>query len=431
MLYALKRIYQRIFTFNKFLSVIVETSSDGDLKVKGCSIQLQKDNTFVEQTFIWKTVEDFVKQAKKAQVVVLLLQDERILTKIVSSTGDEQPNILLNRTFPGISLENLYFQYEILPANQAHVSIIRKEYLNEVFKWLDAHKIAPYFISLSPLTASLEISSHEKPTLVQVGSNFVEFANGYPVASRKANISGFDAVRSIVLNADFGTANITHTSLPFFSSVFKAISAEKTIFHNAQKIQDYRQNTLSALLMLRLTFLIGGFSLAMIGMLFGTNLYYKGSKQRLDYEVTEYKATFGSLSKHLTESAKRDTIALESSILALRANSFVIDQISASIPSQIRLTSLELYPRHTINRQGDRKAICKVDRAVLVKGTCDQVVDLDQWLGYIRDYKWVRQAELIKVETNSLSKTVFEVKIDLSEEDLVSPYFLSVIYWPL
>jgi hypothetical protein len=96
--------------------------------------------------------------------------------------------------------------------------------------------------------------------------------------------------------------------------------------------------------------------------------------------------------------------------------SFYADRIGASIPREIRLSKLEVFPVRQKSK-GEHKIVEIENKTILVTGLCTRPTVLNEWVVHMKMLKWVNEVTLEDYHFDALEKEgVFTVRVKAGTE---------------
>lgn len=388
---------------NRFCGI--EHTLKGDQSILYTTIlKRSKKEVYIETCFSSKTVEELASKLQKNQHVVLIINDDKVLTKALKGTVSNPLN-LINSAFPNIDISGFYYEI-ILQGDISFVSICRKEHIDALIETYQKYNIqvvsfslgnhiisssVPYIDDTLVCTSNAKITT-ENNTIKTIDDAETDNEKHYNING--LNISnhhllGFSGALSGIVDSRFSTTNYQD---------------KKNILLNAYKqvrfFKLFLKNGLVAILaILLINFLFYNFYFNWVNTLNQAsqiNQHTKSSILKLNESVNKAKKTADDLFK--SNASK---------------SSFYIDAIVNSLPHSILLSEINYQPLKKTIRPD--KPIENNTNAIVVSGSSNNKTEYSDWVVRLENMSWTKT---VTVEAYNDSKTAtshFSIKININQ----------------
>lgn len=323
--------------------------------------------------------------------LVLSVSGKGILHKKVQQQGDNKEK-LFDYVFPNARISEYVVQYSACPDNSFYVSVVRKDQTQRLLKELT---------DLGYDTLSLSLGAFATGSLLKA----IQFPNGQLNAGKhqlQVDQSGIlDYLYTSSENVsvlDVAGQQISSELLVAYSMAFqslvKGIDKVEAVYDLFNQLQaDYKEKKVFKMLSIGGLFFF--FGLLVINTVTYSLLAEKNNRLSADY---------GSV-QHLTVSNKKDSEEFNRKELFLSqagwlnpaAISYYSDRIASSLPAEIQLISLSVYPFNEQVSRKDKKEVFEPNM-ILMNGISKRPTDINYLVKALNTYSWIKQ---IKVQDYS------------------------------
>lgn len=307
---------------------------------------------------------------------------------------------------PNYSEANFYAQKTTSPETQNFVSFIRKSDLQPFFQEIEKQHITPIHLEFGPF--SLKTVSGELTTEIHLNNQRI-------LLNEKGFVSAIEPSETKPQSYDF---NFEEQHIPLQNSLALA-SGINYFTEEVELVSNVpNQEALQAFELKRGMRLL---SLAALAFLFIALLvnylifdHYAAKNRELSQIHTHNKSLLEKY-KHLeTLKAKKEKVlAVQSGIQAL-IHSKTTDQLAASLPTNIRIDKLDLFPFQEKIQEGKR--LSRQAQTIYIEGQYMESKVFTAWIKTLKQMKWIKSLSIEKIEQNALEHTQsFNLKIEVYE----------------
>lgn len=378
---------------------IEHTSENGEPQLYATLLKKQKQELELERISEAESVETLASELPKHQHVFLIINDQNVLSKAISSEQKEARQ-LVNMAFPNINLEAFF--YEILyQGNQHYISICRKSYVNELIKTYTDYGLSIINLSLGNTLVS--------GVQTFIDSDTIHTSNAKIIVENGVIQAIENAESSELKNYDINGLNIKAEQLLSFSGALATVISEPNTLTNYDSDRLVLQNEfkqtrffkqflkfgLGLLLVLLLTnFFFFSHYFEKVGLLEETaqvNLKAKDNMLKLKTSVDKTK-------KMVDDMLKSD----------VSKSSFYTNAIVQSMPSTIVLTELNFHP--LLKRIKAEQSIQINKNSIIVSGQSNASAAFSKWVSEMETLAWIQS---IDITYNDLSRSTSEFSLTI------------------
>ncbi len=389
---------------NRFCG-IEHTTKKGTPIIVSHILKKKKTEVIVENNFEAHTVQEIVGKLPKKQHAVLVINNENVLSKTV--TSEQKDNLkLVYKAFPNINLNEFYF--EVSHQSSTHfISLCRKEHVDALIEEYENNGISIINISLgNTLISSIlnfistdDIStSNAVITLDAHGIEHIEKTDD--VELKYYDINGLRASNEDVLSLSgalqsaLGNNNSETNFEARKQSLLKTYEASR--FFN----QFLKFAGIFILMLLSMNFLFFNHYYNEVNVLKQTSQVNQNTRQKII-----------SLSESVGKKQKMVDDILKSNA---SKSSFYINAIITSTPSSVLLTSLSYQPLER-RIKIDKKIELRHNTIVIVGDSNDKTAFFE-WINSLESKDWVKNAKITDYGDVSKSKSTFGLKIHIDND---------------
>lgn len=384
---ALKQILKPK-TFNV---LIVDFSKDH--AVSAFVVQ-RKKNWEVSSEINYKNIEDFCKNTKSNNPVLLHCKGKGV----ISRNTESHPNLRDNLTVNGDKLD---FYFNELHQDQAYVSMVRKDKIEPVIKVLNTFHHIIYNFSIGPF-------------ILQVLSEKGKIENDYLLEINESKIKSFSQNKDGIKSFNFNDKLLNGDQQYALASVLVLSEDEGWTFpFTKEEISINRKESAEK----RKFALFGVFILSFFLLLLFSNYLYQGYLNQenadLEGEISVYAGNLSQIEQLNSEIERKTALVSSSAVSSANYLSYYIDQIVSSVPNAIKLSNLEVYP---LTDKLKQKRRISLDESIEVVGVVANSRVMDNWVLELEKLSWTRKIQIINFSRAEDSKSAFEIKIFIKDE---------------
>lgn len=380
----------KIWEPRKIQVISIELANDGE-RYHYVNLKKSKGEVIVKDNFSEKNIEELIKNVSKSTPVILHFYGKGVLNRVVPPDPDFLDKLLVNA-----DKKEFYFSHEDIN-NQRYASFSRKDKIDELISRFDSIKDNIIDFSIGPYNAISE-NLPVKPTATPLGK------------IKKDNrvysfVKDETPTKNFFLNQNFGkglfaavTGYLFLNNAPIFS--FLNEKEQKSIQSNfTDKIQ-FQQ--------------LGIFTLSFFLIALISNYFYQGhinkKNHAIEQEIMIYGDNLNKIDLIDQEILRKKQLITSSGIIGGTRFSHYLDQIGSSLPSEVSLEEIEIYPIEKKLKQKE-KPVFK-DNSILISGNTQQSSIIDDWISKLNSLDWVKSVAIISFIKNDDNKySYFQIKI--------------------
>jgi hypothetical protein len=383
----------------------VEHSTQNESEILNATVLLQsKKELNISVSLNENTVEGLSKHLPKHQHIVLIINNEKVLSKTIENEQSDALKLVYS-AFPNINLKDFY--YEVLSQKSTHfINICRKDYVNSLIEDYSKHQLSIINISLG---------NH---SLV----NLVDFIQGSKIYSSNAEIivqnkSILQIKKGSVSqeNYDLNGISVNNQQLLSFSGALQTIlknNVSKTNFssHKKHLIDAFRHTRFfNEFLKLGGLFILG--VLLMNFMFF--NHYFNNVNELK--QVSEINQTTKNQIFILNESVSKKQ-KMVNDLLKSNASksSFYSHTIIQSLPKTILLSAYNYQP--LLRRIKEGTEIELNEHTILVSGTSNESAGFSEWVNRLEKINWIEKVSINDYRNTRSKRSEFKISISIKND---------------
>lgn len=361
------------------------------LKKKKNEFEIEKQNQF-------NSFNEIIKSINKEQHLYLIVNNNHVLSKSITKILNENKAVL--SAFPAIKIKDFY--YEVLQLEtMTHVSICRKEYINELMHSYKNQHINIIGFSLGNSIIGTIIPFISNSTFTTSNASIVANANDLVSIEFKNNATEIPYIVNGI--------TISNNYMLSLAGIIKYYTNQNTTIANFREdnllsSKSYTQKRFFNIglkiglgllfLLLFINFILFDFYNNKITILTEKTQINLASKEknRILYKELEIK-------KKLIDDIVNSTSS---------KTSLYFDQLGASIPATILLNSIEYQP--VLKNIEEDKKVELNKNILLIKGISMKGEDFSNWIKNIENKSWVKSVNIVEYGTGKKIKTSFELK---------------------
>ncbi len=323
----------------------------------------------------------------------VIINGKGIIHRKVHSNENDSANTLLNKLLPNANPEDFVIQKTPVNTEEAIVSVIRVNSLNELLQQFIDHQltnisacfIGPFVVNnLLPLLDpalfdnehlhinnfklqvkeqqihNIEVSSTPLPDQIRIGNDLLPCQLLIPFA---AALTGFTGE----------TQDIVSSGL---------LNRLKEEFQQKQKFE-----------LRSWSFLITIFLILIINYFVFNNYWSKNREMTAQLELTQ--AASQRYAKLRSDFDQKEGFLKENGLLESSRTSYFADQLAKELPSSLQLTGLNIHPLKKKKAGEEDHGFSFENKTILVSGNCQRNTELNEWMKKIKKLNWVNDVSLL------------------------------------
>ncbi len=385
---------------------IEHSSKNGADIIYGIQLKQSKGELNIESSFEEKTIEDASNKLAKNQHLTLVINNDKVLSKFIES--DQQDTLkLVYKVFPNANLKDFYF--EILSQKNNHfVSLCRKDYVDNIIKDYEKHKISILNFSLgNNLIETITNFIKEKDDEIFSSNSKIQLKNNHIVQIENAEV----ITKDYVING----LNTFNSHLLALSGALQLLLNNQTTLTNFSEeknrlINEFKQTRFfNQFLKLGGLFILG---LLLVNFVFFNHYFNKVNELKQVYEINQTsKSQIIKLNESVSKKQKMVDDLLKSND---SKTSFYSNQIMKSLPFSILLSEFNYQP--LLKRIKTEKEIELENNIITVSGTSSDSKIFSIWVNQLEQQNWINKVDIIDYGSTSSNTSDFIIKIVLTDE---------------
>ena len=368
-------------------------------------VKRKDQELFIANEVTFTELKDIPQSLKKNRPLFLVINSDKILTKILESEVGVDPKALVNLAFPNLDFETFYYELAQFPGKTV-ISISNKSYIDGYLDKFSA-------MGIDVIDFSLGICSVEGIT-GHIRKNSIYTSRSELKLDGNAVIAQLALASELTLKNNIKSLEVSNSTMLGFASIVRYISGRKKIrnFESTASVglKEFRNKRIFSLLLKSfLTIVLG--ALLLNFMIF---MYYFNAMEKLQTTSTSNLSGVEVL-KQLKENTKNKEQIIEA--LGYAANSkssFFMDQIAVNMPSTMLLEEIRYQPLEKPIRTSKQVEVIR-DR-ITVSGTSVDSEEFSKWIQQLEHLSWVETVETMDYDYSKNNVSDFSIKINLGEQ---------------
>lgn len=346
------------------------------LSKKGNTIRIEKKEKAID------SAEALLKQIPAGIPVYLAVNGKGILHKKINAAATADAQALLSKVLPNAAASEFYLQHTTA-GSELLVSVIRKQQLDDLLA------------SLKPLpVVGCTLGSVAVAGIAPL-LGYTDYRYDIITAAQRLTISDkhlLDVVNETASpeNYSIGDDKISSTTITAYAAALSHFTGSRVqagvpLLQQAQ--EEFKQQRIfktagGALLVFVLVLLLGNY--------FAFQHFWE-KKNTLE---TQLALNGGELQRYqVLEKAitEKQQFLQSSGLLYASRTAYYADQLAAGMPESIALTRLNVSPRRQLQAND---SIAFTPAEIQVEGQCKQSLELNNWMGKLKELNWVKQVVL-------------------------------------
>ncbi len=366
----------------------------------------RKKKLDVEATFKVSSIEQLSSKIKKTQHVFLIINNDQVLTKSLETTPETNPNHIVTSAFPNLNISNFY--YEIIKQGEKFfVSICRKTYVDDLI--INYKKEGINIINISLGNNIISNITNFIDTTELISSNAKLALNNKLISSLEKqekikehdyNINGLQ-VNSLGL---LSLSGALETNINNYNSDSNFEALIKTLKNDYSQSRFFQQFIKIGLVIVLSILLVNFFVFN----------YYFNEVNALKQASAINNTTKQDLLK-LNEAVEKSQKMVEDMLQSSSSkSSFYINNIVESLPETILLSHVNFQP--LTKKLKENKPVITNTNTIIFSGESVNSETFSKWIASLDDLNWVNSIDILSYEDTSLSKSKFNLKLSMTNE---------------
>ena len=383
-----------IIKSNQILGVHCFLQSSGELQINYVLISRNKGKLAIEKMdSVCGGIEQLSNEVPSSIPVFLSLDGKGILTKKVTL---DPAKSLIHQAIPNASEEEFTVQQFGGVDNQAFISLIRKNSLNDLLAQFNEQKFLVIGLALGPLKViNIRRLFENLPAELTIGvykitcdrdNQIIDFSKEKEVSSETSYHIGDEKIPATFL-------------LPYYHALtYYVPDADELQYPEiTQQFEEFTSKRIfvvagwSALIIL--------FLILMVNMLYFTS--FSDRQKILEAEVSGNKELLGKLKLLKDELTWKEKILGQSGIIGINRMSFYADQIAITVPAAITLEKFEINPVAAKIRK--QKEIEIEPNKMTIDGVARNSEVLNDWVHVLKQQPWIGDVSVINYSKDEKS----------------------------
>ncbi|MEO4006906.1 hypothetical protein [Flavobacterium sp. CAU 1735] len=380
---------------------IVGVSRDENTETYNLLTVKRKGNTIdIVETATYDSFENLKKKIDLKLPVIIALDGKGVLNKKIDFNNEADVNWQKN-----VDYNSIYFTaYKAGTAN--YMSFCRKNAVTEVLQKFTAEKFQVIDVYVGAFLAALLQTAIGEPKIL-ASDLMLEFDD--------TGLSGFEKqfaeipmklkykINDDIINSDF--IPLYGVLVHFFLQP-KAVTKTESGMLNVEEIIYKKAFTLFG------TVMLVGFLLSLLTSYL--LIHYYGSKNaELNLQNVYSNQSYQLVLDMEKQKEKKENILKESGFGSSRFLSFYSYELIKMTPGDIVLNELNVVPLAKEVKATER--VLLDPGTIVLKGETYNEASFNNWMGNLKNNKWIRKFEITQLKKDKKNKTQFEVKITIKD----------------
>lgn len=338
-------------------------------------------------------LQEIRNQISKEIPVSLIFSGKGVLHKKVNVSGHFAN--LLKTFFPNAAAED--FSAEI---NSNWISLIRKTQLKTVLESFQKEDFKIININIGSLASAVFVPLLESGIAkIPFGKTSVKFIpDGIQISK---------LIEDEEKNYSDLIKNLEIEYYPAYASGISTLLAIENQIENVSELSEFKREFEEELLFKKLGWfgLISFLVILLINFFLFSN--FSNRQQELSYELAVQGRKIQLLDSLSREVENYNSLETQSNLFRLSQTSFYADEIAQTIPNEILLSILNIFPVHQDKK--DKKL--KFDFEILLKGTSSKSSVLNAWINKLKEQDWIKEVQVLPYSESTPGRGEFELRI--------------------
>ncbi len=382
----------------------IEHTNQGDAIFYATLLHKSKKELHVTSFLEGKSIEDISKELPKHQHIVLVINDNKVLSKTIESEQQE-PEKLVYKAFPNINVEEFYF--EVLSQNNKHfIALCRKDYIDAIIKQYAKEKLLVIDVSLGNSTAST-LASFVKKDNVYTSNASIQIENHQIIQIKKDTL--------VDETYDINGLTVARQYLLSFSGALRSVLQNNTtetnfLLEKTKWLNEFKHTRFfNQFLKWGGVFILG---LLLINFFLFNRYFNKVNELRQVSQINlSNKDQIIKLDEIVTKKQKMVDDLLKSDG---SKSSFYCDRITQSLPKTILLYEFNYQP--LLKRIKAGKDIELKYNNIVVSGTSSNSNIFSYFIKQLEDKPWIAKVAIMDYGAMASNTSNFKINIILNDQ---------------
>lgn len=339
--------------------------------------------------------------------ISLYLNGRGILHKLIPQK-DLSPEAALQKALPNATPQQFYIQQQ-LTADGCYVSIARRKLVDELLEQLQQQKLSICRLAFGPfeLRQLLPVLSEQHQLIAQ--EQLLCFDDhGQLVEMTTANEQ-----RGTLLQ--LGEEAWNSADLPAYAGALCSLM-EKPSAVPVAPLEAARQEWFH-----RQLFYKGGVALLagfILLLLLNTAIYYwyKGENEKIQFQLLHSSSQLEQLDTLRNQVERQQRLLAASGILQQSRSSFYADRLAASLPKDLKLVQLDIFPPIKKQHQLDSEEELAIfhHNLIRLKGQCKSSLSYNEWVKALQAMEWIGEVQHLNYQDVSPRLGTFEIELTIA-----------------
>lgn len=387
----------------------INYSPAGDMLFNLTILKRRADKLEIETIFTEiETWERAKKELPVSVPIALVITGKGILHKKVALSEKDDALASLHKILPNAKSEEFYVQSNPAESNQGFVSIIRRETADSLLKSITDDGYYPIDLTLGPLVLNAVL-----PLMKQDYETF-EIGN-YSFQAYDNTITGFELKEKDPYQRKITIADeeIKQLAAISFAAAFRALFFSETApFIDVPKVDELKEESKQKHLFKVFGWGVLVFFLTTLLVNFLLFDHYNKKANELEGRYNQNKGLLDYISEMKVKLEEKQAFIEKSGLRNHSQASFYADRIALNLSDKIRLTEININPLE--KKIKAEEPVLFLQKTIIVKGNCRKSTELNDWIGVLKENKWIASVSVINYKQEKASEPgEFEIKISI------------------
>ena len=378
----------------------IELNTQNQTEVLNATVLLHSKNELnISASFKENTVEDLVKKLPKHQHIVLIVNNDKVLSKTIESKQTEALKLVYS-AFPNIKLDDFYF--EVLTRTNTHfINICRKDYISTLIETFANHQLSILNISLG---------NHSLINLVDFLQEKIVYSSNAKIILDNNELIKIEKGSIASESYDVNGSRVSNDQLLSFSAALQPILKNNLTNSNFSTEKNRLEDTYKQTRFFNLFIKFGG--LFILGVLLINFFFFNhhfDSVNELE-QVSEINQSTKNQIQILNETVSKKKKMVDD---LLKSNgsksSFYSHTIIKSMPKTSLLSDYHYQP--LLRRIKEDTPIELSENTITISGTTIKSADFSEWINHLEKMEWISKVSIIEYRNTNSKKSEFKISI--------------------
>jgi Tfp pilus assembly protein PilN len=389
----MQRLLSKIFSINEIQVVGVYQDTNIE-KYTILSLKKDKNKLDILNSISVETKEDLISNIDIKKAVILVLDGKGILNKKIVFDNEDDLNWQKNIDY------NSIYHTSYKTENDLFISFCRKNVLDEWVNFFQNNSIKILDFYLGNFVSSLVNDQFKEPILVSTNSELI-FEENELIDYRKTNKIEDNNYFIENINLNSFSIPLYAVGIHFFVKDERISKSEYQTRTSEEALYKKAFNTFGLIM------LVGFFVLLLISY-FGIQ-HYTSKNAELNIKNVYSNKAYQQIVNLERQKQDKETIIKDVGLLSNKFLSFYSYELFQSIPNQILLTEIDIYPIEKEFKNNEKINITA--GKIEVKGITVDENAFNQWLKDIKQFNWIKKFEIESLKKDKKNNTQFTIYI--------------------